>query len=378
LIFVTVGSWPRGFDRLVRAIDELMAEQAVSASVTVQVGHGEYLPRYCEHFRFCSPEEFCRWIERADIVVSHAGVGVMAEALKRSKPLVVVPRQAALGEAFDDHQFSTVQVMEQEQKALVAYETEQLQARLVEARSFVPAKGQDGQAVIEEIRRFVGQIYLAKQQKRARRFRPWWSPWAVCRRIRRSMWPYEVVRKTDADIERDLRELVMALEGQGRRFDTIVFVPNAGYYLRDMFIRGLGAERNYDIRFVSVRRASTVEANSAFHRYVFKRRWLADLLRHVEMVVRLMKRCGGISQKMVRQDHLDFDPRGREILVVDDSTETGTTLSLVKTMLLEAGAASVTTACISNNAPARQEVVDFALTRCRLLRTRASRDYDAR
>ena len=93
--------------------------------------------------------------------------------------------------------------------------------------------------------------------------------------------------------------------------------------------------------------------------------------------MRLMRRRFGLKQKMVADLDIDFDPGGRRILAIDDSVDTGTTMQMVKELLLAKGAHSVKTACISNHLVPDETHVDYAVYRYRLLRTRNSRDYHA-
>ena len=51
-------------------------------------------------------EELVAAMERADAVVTHAGVGSVLVALRCGKRPVVVPRLRRLGEAVDDHQLA--------------------------------------------------------------------------------------------------------------------------------------------------------------------------------------------------------------------------------------------------------------------------------
>ena len=56
-----------------------------------------------------SGEEFQRLFMAADLVVSHAGMGNIIACLEAGKPLVLLPRQAKLGEHRNDHQMDTAE-----------------------------------------------------------------------------------------------------------------------------------------------------------------------------------------------------------------------------------------------------------------------------
>jgi len=102
MIFVTVGMHPQGFERLVRAADELAGQ--ISEPVVVQKGATIYEPVTAEYFDFTDEEEMARWISEARLVVSHGGAGSILSVLRAQKPLVVTPRLSRYGEHIDDHQ----------------------------------------------------------------------------------------------------------------------------------------------------------------------------------------------------------------------------------------------------------------------------------
>lgn len=106
-VFVTVGSQKFPFDRLVRAVDCLAATGELGDAF-VQTGACSYVPVHCESAPFLDREEFAERMEAADLVVTHAGTGAIIGALRRSKRVVAVPREARHGEHVDDHQVEIV------------------------------------------------------------------------------------------------------------------------------------------------------------------------------------------------------------------------------------------------------------------------------
>ncbi|MCK4814258.1 phosphoribosyltransferase [bacterium] len=189
------------------------------------------------------------------------------------------------------------------------------------------------------------------------------------------LWPYRILKRNDDDIKNDLSNIMQHFLERGLTFDTIIFVPNAGFYLSKLFREMF--DDSFEENFVTVRRVSTVSKSNFAKEYVFKRKWLSNIMRHCEVLLRLVKYKLGISQKMVGKLEIDFNVTNKRILVIDDSVDTGTTLRMVKSVLLENGAQSVVTACISNHLVPDKVDVNYSLYRYRLLRTKNSRDYYA-
>ena len=162
MIFLTVGNWHKGFNRLVKAVDDLKGCHAITEEIIAQIGPGSYKPKYFTAMAFCSTDDFVSNIKAARVVITHAGIGTISQAAKLKKPVIVVPRKASLGEHFDDHQFSTAKVLETEGKVLVAYEISELPDKLDQAKNFVPTKGEDCERIIQAVRTFIEKIASQK------------------------------------------------------------------------------------------------------------------------------------------------------------------------------------------------------------------------
>ena len=94
-ILVTVGS--TDFDGLVRAMDDLAPE--LRDEVVMQIGAGAYEPCHASAwFRYAPSLE--GYYDRADVVVSHGGLGTVMEALRKGKKLVA----ASNPDRYDTHQ----------------------------------------------------------------------------------------------------------------------------------------------------------------------------------------------------------------------------------------------------------------------------------
>lgn len=105
MIFCTVGT-QLPFDRLV---DYLIRWQESSEykDIIFQVGNShQYLPTDGYQISISEPL-FSEIFDKANVIVSHAGMGNIIRALDLNKAIIVVPRQASLGEHINDHQQDT-------------------------------------------------------------------------------------------------------------------------------------------------------------------------------------------------------------------------------------------------------------------------------
>jgi len=108
VIFVATGTqFP--FDRLIRYMDEWAADNA--ETVFAQLGEGSYLPQNMQWQRFISLDDYNEKIRQASVFISHAGMGNIISARENGTPIIVINRQAALGEHRNDHQAEGLQWM---------------------------------------------------------------------------------------------------------------------------------------------------------------------------------------------------------------------------------------------------------------------------
>ena len=146
MIFVTVGV-QLPFDRLIRAVDDWAGHHG-RHDIVAQAGTSAFRPRHIDVRQTLVPTEFRRFVEQAELIVAHAGMGSIITALELGKRIVVMPRRAALGEHRNDHQLSTARYMAEQNLVTVADSAEDL-VRLLEA----PAGASPARVISSAVRR---------------------------------------------------------------------------------------------------------------------------------------------------------------------------------------------------------------------------------
>jgi len=119
MIFVTVGNMDP-FDRLIRTVDAWAGSRTHGDEIFMQIGRGRYRPEQCRYVDFLQPGEFRETFSQARYVISHAGMGTIITALELSKPLVIMPKRASLGEQRNEHQLATVRRFRRSSRIRVA------------------------------------------------------------------------------------------------------------------------------------------------------------------------------------------------------------------------------------------------------------------
>jgi len=158
MIFVTVGV-QLPFDRLIQSVDG-WAERQARQDVVAQVGASHYAAKVIETHAFLSPASYRSMVERAELIVGHAGMGSIITAFELGKPIIVLPRRASLGEHRNDHQLATARRMAAHANVSVADDEHALVHMLDEFRATGASEAIAGHAsekLIAEIRRFIRQ-----------------------------------------------------------------------------------------------------------------------------------------------------------------------------------------------------------------------------
>jgi UDP-N-acetylglucosamine--N-acetylmuramyl-(pentapeptide) pyrophosphoryl-undecaprenol N-acetylglucosamine transferase len=110
LIFATVGTHHQPFDRILRIALALAGDGqlVVQHGYTGRVAAGPSV----QWHRWLAPREMTALMRAADVVVTHAGVASIVDAVRAGHRPIVVPRREHLGEQVDDHQLQIVIALE--------------------------------------------------------------------------------------------------------------------------------------------------------------------------------------------------------------------------------------------------------------------------
>ncbi len=136
MIFVTSGSM-LPFDRLFKIVDSAVESGLIKDQVFGQIGEGSYEPRHFDYTRFLDKTEFDQRVKSASLVIGHAGIGVIIQALDSKTPLLVLARRSEFGEHVNDHQVATANKFE-ELGHILSFDEDSLATKLRQVASFTP------------------------------------------------------------------------------------------------------------------------------------------------------------------------------------------------------------------------------------------------
>lgn len=161
MIFVTVGS-QLPFDRLIIAVDEWAKNSDSAVPVFAQIGISTYKPQHIDYCQTMTPDEYQGYLEKADLIISHAGMGTIISALELGKTLLLMPRLASHSEHRNDHQLATLKHFSHFANIVsVKDETElaaTLNKQLLEKKFYSNLETEVSPALINAIKEFINTV----------------------------------------------------------------------------------------------------------------------------------------------------------------------------------------------------------------------------
>ncbi len=132
LIFITVGNATQRFTRLLNEIDKLSEDGLFGTErIIVQVGNNAPLiSRKVTSVSFFEMEEFESFVQTANLIISHAGIGSLMHILRCGKIPIVMPRMTKYNEIINDHQLQIVEYLAASSRIYPVFEASGLRASI--------------------------------------------------------------------------------------------------------------------------------------------------------------------------------------------------------------------------------------------------------
>lgn len=134
MILVTLGTQKEQFTRLLDYIEK----SKIKDEVIVQAGYTKFDSKKMKIFDFISYDEMEEYINKCDVVITHAGTGSVLTPLKKGKKVIICPRLAKYHEHVDDHQVELAEVFSEEGYVLELNEDNNLDDLMKKLKKFKP------------------------------------------------------------------------------------------------------------------------------------------------------------------------------------------------------------------------------------------------
>lgn len=160
MIFITLGSQKFQFNRLLKAVDELVAAGKIKDEVFAQIGYSDYKPMNYKYEQFLDREKFSQVMDKAEIVITHGGTGAIIGAVKKGKKVIAVPRLAKYGEHVDNHQLQLVGQFKELNLICECQDCAKLEEAIQTVKSTTYNEYKSNtQVIIDDITKFIGDVF---------------------------------------------------------------------------------------------------------------------------------------------------------------------------------------------------------------------------
>lgn len=142
MILVLLGTQNNSFHRLLEEIDRLAQNKTIQEEVIVQAGYTKYHSENIKILDFIANEEIESLLKKANLVITHGGVGSILQAITKDKKVIAVPRLHQYQEHVNDHQKEIVALFNQKGYILGIQDVEELEQACQKVTKFDPKKYQ--------------------------------------------------------------------------------------------------------------------------------------------------------------------------------------------------------------------------------------------
>lgn len=155
MILVLLGTQDKSFKRLLEYVDDAINKKIIKEKVIAQVGHTKYKSDNIEMFDLIPREEMESLVEKANIIITHGGVGFITDAIKHNKKIIAVPRLKKYEEHTNDHQMQIIEEFSKLGYLLPLYENDTLENVLNKLKTFKPKKYVKSHKIVDIIEDFI-------------------------------------------------------------------------------------------------------------------------------------------------------------------------------------------------------------------------------
>ena len=134
MIFVTIGTQDKQFNRLLNYIEEA----DIKDEVIIQSGFTDFVSKKYKVFKYLDKQTLEKYIDDADVIICHGGVGTLMHSLKNKKKIIACARLAKYKEHQNDHQKQIISSFKEKGYLLELNENNNIIDLLEEIKTFEP------------------------------------------------------------------------------------------------------------------------------------------------------------------------------------------------------------------------------------------------
>ena len=140
MILVLLGTQNNSFHRLLEEIQKNIDNGNITEEVVVQKGYTKFESENMKIYNQLPINEIEKLIEKADLVITHGGVGSIVTSIEKGKKVIAVPRLKKYKEHVNDHQLDIIKSFNEIGYIIGINGVEELKEALKKVQDFSPKK----------------------------------------------------------------------------------------------------------------------------------------------------------------------------------------------------------------------------------------------
>lgn len=158
MILILLGTQDKPFKRILKQVEKLKKDNIIKDKIIAQIGYTKFQSNYIETFDFIAKEKIQELIDKAKVVITHGGVGIITECLEKNKKLIVVPRLSKHKEHTNDHQLEITKEFASKEYIIPLYDVKKLEDALKQARKFEVKKYvSNNKHFVKQIKKYIDE-----------------------------------------------------------------------------------------------------------------------------------------------------------------------------------------------------------------------------
>ena len=158
MIVILLGTQKYSFHRLLEEVQRCIDNGTIKQEVIVQAGGTQFFSKEMKIFTLIEQNELEKLIEKADIIITHGGVGSIVNGVKLHKKVIAVPRLRKYGEHVNDHQIQIVETFSKQGFIKGIKDISELKETLKNIDTFTPNKLESNtENIVNIIRQFINE-----------------------------------------------------------------------------------------------------------------------------------------------------------------------------------------------------------------------------
>lgn len=159
MILVMLGTQNNSFHRLLEEIEKLIVKKQIQEEVVVQAGYTKYEAENMKIFDLIPKQKLEEMQEKADLIITHGGVGSIISSIQKGKKVIAVARRHEYGEHVNNHQEEIVDLFDQKEYIIGINQVSDLENAMKKIPDFKPKKYQsNNQKMLKIIEEFIEKV----------------------------------------------------------------------------------------------------------------------------------------------------------------------------------------------------------------------------